>query len=166
MSVQCPTVNRTLEHTWENKTLISRVVKIAGDFGQTFSVELRDKMADELNACPQNSTSWKAIQKLKLTSNMWVILHSDISAGVICTNVLSLGKEKPPPKSPNVIIKFQNTLYHTATRTEEIERVFSQTYTHHFMVHIWLHKPATLASQNSNVNTINLQIQELLPGNF
>jgi len=94
MSVQCPTVDRTLEHIWKNKTLIGRVVKIAGDFGQTLSVELRDKMSDELNAYPQNSTLWKAIQKLKLTSNMKVILHSDISAGLICTNVLSLGKEK------------------------------------------------------------------------
>jgi hypothetical protein len=91
MSVQCPTIHRTLEHIWENKTLIGRVVKIAGYFCQTFSVELRDKTADELNACPQNSTLWKPLQKLKITSNMWVIPHSDISAGVICTNVLSLG---------------------------------------------------------------------------
>jgi hypothetical protein len=80
-----------------------------------------DKKADELNARPQNSTLWKPLQKLKPTSNMWVILHSNISAGVICTHVLSLGKEKPPAKPSNGITKLQNTLYHTTTRTEGIE---------------------------------------------
>jgi PIF1 helicase. len=70
MSVQCPMVNRTVEYIWENKTLIGRVVVIAGDFCQTFSVVPMDKMADELNACPQNSTLWKPLNKLKLTSSM------------------------------------------------------------------------------------------------
>jgi hypothetical protein len=91
-------------------------------------------MADELKACPQNSTLWKALQKLKLTSNMWVILHSDISTGVICTNVLSLGKEKPPAKQPNGTNRLQNTLYHTATRTEEIE---SECLPKHTLIISW-----------------------------
>jgi len=134
MNVQCPTIDRTLEHIRENKTLKGRVVKIAGDFGQIFSVELNNKMADELNAGPQNSTSWKAIQKLKLTSNMWVILHSDISARVICTNVLSLHEEKPPAKPLNGIIKLQNTLYHTATKKEEIER---ECFPKHTLIISW-----------------------------
>jgi len=65
---------------------------------------------------------------------MWVILHSDISAGVICTNVLSLGKEKPPAKPPNGIIKPQNTLYHMATRTEEMDR---QCFPKHTLIISW-----------------------------
>lgn len=134
MNVKCPTVHRTLEHIWENKTLIGKFVKIAGDFCQTFSIELRDKMAAELNACPQNSTLWKPLQKLKLTSNRWVIMHIDISAGVICTNVLSLGKEKPPAKPSNGIIKLQNTLYHTTTRMEETE---GECFPKHTLIILW-----------------------------
>jgi hypothetical protein len=58
-----------------------------------------------------------------------VILHSDISGGVICTNVLSLGKEKPPVKPTNGIIELQNTLFHTATRIEDLkESVFPNTH--------------------------------------
>jgi hypothetical protein len=76
-----------LSNIWDDNTLIGRVVITAGDFCQTIHVVARDKMVDDLNACPKKFNFIEACTKTETYKyrNTWVKLHSEISAGVICT---------------------------------------------------------------------------------
>lgn len=55
-------------------------------------------------------TSWRSVQNLKLTNNMWVHLQGDMSAWQFVPNVPSLGEGKLPLIPSIGLSELQNTL--------------------------------------------------------
>ena len=76
---------------------------IAGDFRHTLPVIRRSTPADELNACLKALYLWQHVEKLSLSTNMRVYLHSDFEAGRFVDLLLEVGiKESCPTKVSSI----------------------------------------------------------------
>ncbi|XP_055542911.1 uncharacterized protein LOC129728491 [Wyeomyia smithii] len=58
------------------------LIVLAGDFRQTLPVIPRSTAADAINACLKLAHLWRFVKKLKLTTNMRVLMQNDSSADV------------------------------------------------------------------------------------
>ena len=158
-------LNQTLQDLRGNgKNMGGVVLLLAGYFRQTLPVIQKGTMADELKACLKSSYLWRHVKTLKLITNMRVHLRGDASVGHFAEQLLAIGNGKIPndPKSGliNIPVDFCNVVQSVEAL---MNNVFPNIQTH-FKNHEWLCERAILAPKNINVNSINLQIQQQLPG--
>ncbi|CAF0786243.1 unnamed protein product [Rotaria sordida] len=140
------------------------VVLIAGDFRQTLPVIPKGTMADELKACLKSSYLWRHVASLKLSTNMRVHLQGDVSAGRFAEQLLAIGNGKIPADPVSGLINISDNFCNIVESVEELKnKVFPNIQTQ-YKDHKWLCERAILAPKNVNVNAINLQIQQQLPG--
>ena len=158
-------LNHTLQDLRNNgMNMGGVVVLIAGDFRQTLPVIPKGTMADELKACLKSSFLWKHVVPLKLSTNMRVHLQGDVSAGRFAEQLLAIGNGKIPADPVSGFIKISDNFCNIVESVEELKnKVFPDIQTH-YKDHKWLCERAILAPKNVNVNAINLQIQQQLPG--
>ena len=158
-------LDRTLQDLRGNKALMGGVVVLlAGDFRQTLPVIPRGTMADELKACLKASYLWRYVRKLGLTTNMRVHLQDDVSAVQFAQQLLTLGDGKVPVNPTNGLISIPNSFCNLVESIEVLKTSVFPNIQHHFKDHKWLCERAILAPKNNSVNTINLQVQQQLPG--
>ncbi|GFY10859.1 ATP-dependent DNA helicase [Trichonephila clavipes] len=66
------------------------VVLLAGNFRQTLPVIERGTAADKLNACLKASYLWTKVEKLYLTTNLRILLISNIESGAYAQKLLEI----------------------------------------------------------------------------
>ncbi|GFU47737.1 ATP-dependent DNA helicase [Trichonephila clavipes] len=120
-----------------NKLFGGAILLLSGDFQQTLPVIPRSTFADEINACLKQSFLWRSVETLGLTINMRVQLQNDPSAQIFSEQLLHIGNEYFFPDIQN-----------------------------NYLNHEWLSQRAILAAKNVDVDEINFQIQQLLPGDL
>ena len=158
-------LDRTLQDLRDNHILMGGVVVVmAGDFRQTLPVIPRGTAADELKACLKASYLWRHVRKLRLITNMRVHLQGDIHAGHFSQQLLTLGDGKIPAESTSGLITFPNNFCNIVESIEMLKTCVFPNMRIHFNDHQWLCERAILAPTNNAVNSINLQIQQQLPG--
>lgn len=158
-------LNNTLQDIRGNgKNMGGVVVLLAGDFRQTLPVVQKGTMADELKACLKSSYLWRHVKSLTLSTNMRVHLQGDVSAGQFAEQLLAIGNGKIPVDPANGLISISDNFCNVVGSVEELKSSVFPNIQTHFKDHKWLCERAILAPKNVNVNVINLQIQEQLPG--
>ncbi|XP_054719193.1 uncharacterized protein LOC129228538 [Uloborus diversus] len=159
--------NRSMQDLKGNNKLFGgTVLLLSGDFRQTLPVIPHSTFADEINACLKQSFLWRNVKILRLTINMRVQNQNDPSAHVFSKQLLDIGNGE--------IELYQNTHYiklpddfctAVETKSKLIESVFPDIL-NNYLNHNWLCNRAILATRNVDVDEINFQIQQLLPGNL
>ncbi|CAF3387997.1 unnamed protein product [Rotaria sp. Silwood1] len=158
-------LDRTLQDLRRNQTVMGGVaVLLVGDFRQTLPIIPKGTMADELKACLKASNLWRYVQKLELTTSMRVHLHGDLSAGRFAQELLTLGDGKVRVDPTSGLISILENFCNIVQSVDELKTSVFSNIRHHFNDHKWLCERAILAPKNDSVNTINLQIQQQLPG--
>jgi PIF1-like helicase/Helitron helicase-like domain at N-terminus len=158
-------LNNTLQDLRGNgKNMGGIVVLLAGDFRQTLPVIQKGTMADELKACLKSSYLWRHVKSLTLSTNMRVHLQGNVSAGQFAEQLLAIGNGKIPVDPANGLISISGNFCNVVGSVEELKSSVFPNIRTHFKDHKWLCERAILAPKNVNVNAINLQIQEQLPG--
>jgi ATP-dependent DNA helicase PIF1 len=158
-------LNHTLQDLRGNgKNMGGVVVVLAGDFRQTLPVIQKGTMADELKACLKSSYLWRHVKALTLKTNMRVHLQGDVSAGQFAEQLLAIGNGKIPADPANGLINIPGNFCNVVGSIEELKSSVFRNIQTHFKDHKWLCERAILAPKNINVNAINLQIQQQLPG--
>jgi hypothetical protein len=158
-------LNHTLQDLRGNgKNMGGVVLLLAGDFRQTLPVIQKGTMADELKACLKYSYLWRHVTPLTLNTNMRIHLQGDVSAGQFAEQLLAIGNGKIPADPTTGLISISGNFCNVVESVEKLKSsVFPDIQTH-FKDHKWLCERAILAPKNINVNAINLQIQQQLPG--
>ena len=158
-------LNNTLQDLRGNgKHMGGVVVLLAGDFRQTLPVVAKGTMADELKACLKSSPLWRHVKVLTLSTNMRVHLQGDVSAGQFAEQLLAIGNGKIPVDPANGLITIPGNFCNVVKSVEELKNSVFPNIQTHFKDHKWLCERAILAPKNVNVNAINLEIQQQLPG--
>ncbi|XP_050339716.1 uncharacterized protein LOC126766058 [Bactrocera neohumeralis] len=156
-------LDRTLKDIRGNAGIFGgALILLSGDFRQTLPVIPRSTPADEINACLKSSILWRHVQTMTLNINMRVQLNNDPSAYHFSKQLLDIGNGKI--QSTNGFITLPNNCCTIVESHDElIDRVFPNIVGN-IMNHTWLRERAILAPKNVNVNDINFEIQEKLPG--
>ena len=158
-------LNNTLQDLRGNgENMGGVVVLLAGDFRQTLPVVPKGTMADELKACLKSSHLWRHVKALTLSTNMRVHLQGDVSAGQFAEQLLAIGNGKMPADPANGLISIPGNFCNVVKSVEELKSSVFPNIQTHFKDHKWLCERAILAPKNVNVNAINLEIQQQLPG--
>ncbi|CAF1390108.1 unnamed protein product, partial [Rotaria sp. Silwood1] len=158
-------LNHTLQDLRNNgKNMGGVVVLIAGDFRQTLPVIPKGTMADELKACLKSSYLWRHVVPLKLSTNMRVHLRGDVSADRFAEQLLAIGNGKIPADPVSGLINISDNFCNIVESVEELKNTVFPNIQTQYKDHKWLCERAILAPKNVNVNAINLQIQQQLPG--
>ncbi|XP_063922978.1 uncharacterized protein LOC135137287 [Zophobas morio] len=158
-------LDRTLrDFRSDERPLGGALILLAGDFRQTLPVIPRSTPADELNACLKNSSLWRHVKKITLSTNMRVHLLGDVSAQIFAKQLLDIGDGKLLADPTTQKIAFPPNFCQLQSSIEELEeRVFSNI-ANNFRNHDWLCERAILAPKNDDVNRINNKIQLKIPG--
>ena len=158
-------LNRTLQDICSSEKLMGGVVLLlAGDFRQTLPVIPKGTMADELKACLKSSYLWRHVHRLELKTNMRVHLQGDVAAGQFAQQLLNLGDGKIAADPANGLISFPNDFCNIVDSMETLKTKVFPDIRRYYNNHKWLRERAILAPKNNTVNSINLQIQQQLPG--
>jgi hypothetical protein len=140
------------------------VIVLAGDFRQTLPVIPRSTPGDELHACIKASYLWRYVQKMTLSTNMRVHLLGDTTAQNFANQLLKLGNGEFPTDPTSNMISLPQDFCHVVSSVKEIvENVFPDIV-NNYKNPKWLCERAILAPKNENINYINTQIQNELPG--
>lgn len=158
-------LDRTLQDIKKNNQPFGgALIFLAGDFRQTLPVIRRSTPADEINACLKSSHLWRHVKKFTLTTNMRVHLLHDASAEKFSKQLLEVGDGKIPMDPETGYISFPPDFCQIMGSVKDlIKKVFPFISTN-FVNHDWLCERAILAPKNENVNKINEDIQEKIPG--
>ncbi|XP_055549333.1 ATP-dependent DNA helicase PIF1-like [Wyeomyia smithii] len=142
------------------------LIVLAGDFRQTLPVIPRSTAADAINACLKLSHLWRFVKKLKLTTNMRVLMQNDSSADVFSNQLLAIGNGEIPIDVCNGLITLPpNFCHYTTTKEELITNVFPNII-HNYTNYDWLSARAILAAKNKDVDELNFAIQNAIPGHL
>ena len=157
-------LDKTMKDLRENDFLFGgATVVICGDFRQTLPVVPRGTPADELNACIKAHELWGQVQKLKLITNMRVLLRGDRDAAHFAALLLKVGNGHIQhdegtfikiPDGCGVIVK---------DKKELISKVYPNLKDN-ILSDGWLRDRAILAPKNSTVSTLNDELLQLHPG--
>lgn len=159
-------LNRTLQDLRGNQQLFGgALILLSGDFRQTLPVIPRSTPCDEINACLKSSFLWGNVQKLSLNINMRMRLPNDPSAREFSKQLLQIGDGKIASDLNGFITLPNNFCTIMPSKEELIDRVFPNIV-QNYKNHDWLRERAILAPKNANVNEINFQIQQKLPGDL
>ena len=135
---------------------------MAGDFRQTLPVIPKGTKADEIKACLKSSYLWPRVKKLKLETNMRVVLRGDISAGNFARKLLDIGNGSIVEDSGDGLIKL-NCESNCSSIQEIEERVFPDIV-YNYKCSRWLSERAILAPKNVSVDKVNERIVAKIPG--
>ena len=146
----------------ENKDLFGGVlVLLTGDFRQILPVVPGGTKADEIAASIKSSFLWDHVQKLKLTKNMRVHLTGDEDAQEFAEILEDIGNGEFGRYTngvvgfpPNVCVKDEKELIE-ATFPHLVENYRNPE---------WLSERAILAPKNVDVENLNKQLLENMPG--
>ena len=142
------------------------ILLLSGDFRQTLPVIPRSTFADEINACLKQSFLWRNVETLRLTINMRVRLQNDPSAQIFSDQLLDIGNGKIELQPNTQCIKLPENLCTVLHgKNKLIHSIFPDIQNNYFN-HNWLNDRVILASKNVDVDEINFQIQQLLPGDL
>lgn len=140
------------------------LIVLAGDFRQTLPVIPRSTPADEINVCLKSSYLWRYVHKLQLKVNMRVHLLKDKSAEAFSKQLLAIGNGEHPSDPITKQISFPSNFCHLEhTVSGLIEKIFPNI-SENYKNHDWLYERAILVPKNDEVNKINQQIINQLPG--
>lgn len=147
-----------------DKPMANVLIVLSGDFRQTLPVVPRSTPADEINACLKASCLWKYVKKIELRTNMRVHLLNDSTARTFSKQLLSIGNGEYPSDPITKEISFPSNFCHIEnSQNELIKRIFPNIK-QNFKNHQWLYERAILTPKNDDVNKINQQILNHLPG--
>lgn len=160
-------LNRTMQDLNNSDRLFGgTILLLSGDFRQTLPVIPRSTFADEINACLKQSILWRNVETLRLTKNMRVQLQNDPTAQEFSKQLLDLGNGEIEFHQDTQHIRLpDNFCTVVQTKNELIESVFPDIL-NNYLNHDWLSNRAILAAKNVDVDLINYQIQQLLPGDL
>ncbi|XP_053597683.1 uncharacterized protein LOC106693515 [Microplitis demolitor] len=160
-------LNRTMQDLNSNNKLFGgAILLLSGDFRQTLPVIPRSTFADEISACLKQLFLWRSVETLRLTINMRVQLQNDPSAQIFSEQLLDIGNGKIELQPNTQCIKLpDNFCTVVQDKNELIQSIFSDVQ-NNYLNHEWLSQRAILASKNVDVDEINFQIQQLLPGDL
>ncbi|CAK1553940.1 unnamed protein product [Leptosia nina] len=149
-----------------NKYFGGTTLLLSGDFRQTLPVIPRSTFADEINACLKQSFLWQSVETLRLTLNMRVKLQNDPSAQICSEQLLDIGNGKIElqPNTQSIQLPDNFCTVHQ-DKNELIQSIFPDIQTN-YLNHNWLSYRANLAAKIVDVDEINFQIQQLLPGDL
>ena len=155
-------VDRTLKDIRQDqRTFGGLVVLFAGDFRQTLPVIAKSTSADCIAACLKNSYLWNSVHTLNLTTNMRVHMNRDPGAASFSTLLLRMG-DGQIPCTDNMEIQINlNLCVPVRTIDALIDAVFPNL-NNNIADSEWLRERAILAPLNSDVDELNLQIQDRL----
>ncbi|XP_046666559.1 ATP-dependent DNA helicase pif1-like [Homalodisca vitripennis] len=158
-------IDRTLRDLRGNEQIFGgALILLSGDFRQTLPVIPRSTPADELNACLKSSVLWRHIQKLILKTNMRVQLQQDASAENFAKQLMDIGNGRVQiDESTQCITLPANFCKITKSIDELVQKVFPNIAQSYKNLQ-WLSTRAILAAKNIDVNTINFNIQNGIPG--
>ncbi|XP_029172028.1 uncharacterized protein LOC114941268 [Nylanderia fulva] len=160
-------LHRTMQDLKGNDKLFGgAILLLSGDLRQTLPVIPRSTFADEINACLKQSFLWRSVETLRLTINMRIQLQNDPSAQIFSEQLLDIGNGKIELQPNTQCIKLPDnfcTVLHG--KNELIQSIFPDIQSN-YLNHNWLSDRAILAAKNVEVDEINFQIQQLLPGDL
>ncbi|XP_003742881.2 uncharacterized protein LOC100906410, partial [Galendromus occidentalis] len=140
------------------------LIMLSGDFRQTLPVIPRGTRADEINACLKQSTLWRHVQKLTLTTNMRVQLQNDTTAARFAAQLLDIGSGRMPIDRSSQSITLPSDFCTVCSTKERLIQSVFPDIERNFRNRQWLSKRAILAAKNCDVNAMNLSIQNKIPG--
>ena len=140
-------LDRTLQDLRGNNRPMGGVVFLmAGDFRQTLPVIPKGTKADEIKACLKSSYLWPRVTKMKLETNMRVMLSGDVSAGEFARKQLDIGDGKLPESTEDGLVTL-NCGTNCSTLDEIEEQVFPNVAQNYKNLK-WLSERAILAPKN------------------
>ncbi|GFW25514.1 ATP-dependent DNA helicase [Trichonephila clavipes] len=160
-------LNRTMQDLNSNNKLFGgAILLLSGDFRQTLPVIPRSTFADEINACLKQSFLWRSVETLRLTINMRVQLQNDPSAQIFSEQLLHIGNGKIELQLNTQCIKLPDNFCTVVQDKNELIQSIFPDIQNNYLNHEWLSQRAILAAKNVDVDEINFQIQQLLPGDL
>ncbi|KAL7291674.1 hypothetical protein TKK_0014709 [Trichogramma kaykai] len=158
-------LDRTLQDLRENSVPFGdALILLSGDFRQTLPVIPRSTPADELNAYLKSSVLWKKVKILSLKTNTRVQLQRDTSAEIFAQQLLDIENGTMViDRSNQLIVLPPNFCTITSTKEKLITKVFPNIVLI-YKNHKWLSEHTILAAKNNDVNTINYNILQEIPG--
>ncbi|GFW18532.1 ATP-dependent DNA helicase [Trichonephila clavipes] len=160
-------LNRTMQDLNSNNKLFGgAILLLSGDFRQTLPVIPRSTFADEINACLKQSFLWRSVETLGLTINMRVQLQNDPSAQIFSEQLLHIGNGKIELQLNTQCIKLPDNFCTVVQDKNELIQSIFPDIQNNYLNHEWLSQRAILAAKNVDVDEINFQIQQLLPGDL
>lgn len=162
-------LNHTLMDLKENDKLMGgTLILLAGDFRQILPVLARSTPCDEINACLKSSYLWKHVTQLSLTMNMRIQLENDESLKIFAGQLLMIGAGKIDCTEQHGSyfkeIFFPDNFCKLVVSIEELISMVFPKFLNNYKNAEWLINRAILAPRNEDVNKINDQIQQLIPG--
>lgn len=160
-------LDRLLRDLRENDQPMGNILLLlAGDFRQTLPIIPRGTPADELNACLKASFLWQYVKKIELKTNMRVHLLRDTTAQTFSKQLLTIGNGEHPTDPISKEISFpSNFCQHENSLHGLIQKIFPDIKKN-YKNHEWLYERAILTPKNDDVNKINHQILNQVPGNI
>jgi hypothetical protein len=160
-------LNRTMQDLNSNNKLFGgAILLLSGDFRQTLPVIPRSTFADEINACLKQSFLWRSVETLRLTINMRVQLQNDPSAQIFSEQLLDIGNGKIELQPNTQCIKLPDNFCTVVQDKNELIQSIFPDIQNNYLNHEWLSQRAILAAKNVDVDEINFQILQLLPGDM
>ena len=135
---------------------------MAGDFRQTLPVVPKGTKADEIKACLKSSYLWSRVRKLKLETNMRVLLSSDVSAGEFAKKQLDIGNGHVQEDISDGLITLN--CGSNCTSLAEIEDKVFPEIVRNYKCSRWLSERAILAPKNVSVDKVNERLLAKIPG--
>ena len=156
-------LDRTLRDIRGNNSPMGGVVFLmAGDFRQTLPVVPKGTKADEIKACLKSSYLWSRVRKLKLETNMRVLLSSDVSAGEFAKKQLDIGNGHVQEDISDGLITLN--CGSNCTSLAEIEDKVFPEIVRNYKCSRWLSERAILATKNVSVDKVNERLLAKIPG--
>jgi len=156
-------VDRSLKDLRHNdKNFGGVTVIVAGDFRQTLPVVPRGTKADELQACLKASYLWTQTKRLQLKTNMRARIFGYQQSGEFANNLQLLGDGKVT-HAPDGKISLDPIANSVMSAADLKEKVFANLEVNYKNL-AWLAERAILAPRNADVDELNHQLIQQLPG--
>ena len=160
-------VDRTFRDiTSIDKPFGGKILILGGDFRQVLPVVVRDTCEQVVDACLKSSDLWKHFQSLKLSINMRVQQQNNIEQKNFVDFLLRVGEGKEPIHLDigDDIIKLPDDI---VLDSENIKDLISEVFNDinsNYKNNDYLRDRAILTTKNVDVEEINQQILEIIPG--
>ncbi|KII61807.1 hypothetical protein RF11_10076 [Thelohanellus kitauei] len=142
----------------------SELILLSGDLRQILHGIPCSAAVDELNACLKSTNLWRYVHKLSLKANKRAEIQNDASAERFAKSFLDIVNGKMEiNETIKCILLPPNLCKSTETSEDLIHKIFPNIKLN-CKNHQWLIEPAIFSLKNNDVNTINRNIQNEIPG--
>ena len=160
------TLNILKQSKLANLILTAIILILGSDFRQVLPVVVRDTCEQVVDACLKSSDLWKHFQSLKLSINMRVQQQNNIEQKNFVDFLLRVGEGKEPIHLDigDDIIKLPDDI---VLDSENIKDLISEVFNDinsNYKNNDYLRDRAILTTKNVDVEEINQQILEIIPG--